>query len=63
MSYFDGAWLDDFPILQTVKSPMEENSDGPICDQNGALGCFRAHKILDKTLLPSVSNLVLINGK
>lgn len=35
---------------------MEEDSDGPICDQNYAV-CFGAHKILDK-----VSNLVLNDG-
>lgn len=37
-------------------------NDGPTCDQNGALRCLRAQTILDKTLLLSVSNLVLINS-
>lgn len=62
LSFHDfGVCLEDFTILQTVKSPMEEHSDGPIYDRNCALYWFRAQTILDKTLL-SVSNFVLINS-
>lgn len=36
--------VDDFTILERVKSAMEETSDGPICNQNNSLCCSRAHK-------------------